>query len=138
MQFNSEKIKQTIKKWLKFLFNPRLILCLGIAWIITNGWCYVFLAIGTLLDITWMTAVGAAYGFFLWGLPTPEKIITVAIAIFLLKRLFPNDTKTLAVLLDMQKKIKAKIADIKAQRAEKKAIRRQIKEERKRQKSKNN
>ena len=78
-----------------------------------------------------MTAIGAAYGVFLWGLPTPEKIVTVAIAIFLLKRLFPGDTKTLAVLMDMQKKIKDKIAELKAKRAEKKARRKQEKAEKK-------
>lgn len=137
MEITKEKVKETTKKVLGFIFNPRLLLCLAIGWIITNGWCYVFLIVGTLLDIPWMTAIGTAYTVFLWGLPTPEKIVTVAIAIFLLKRLFPNDTKTLAVLLDMQKKIKEKIREVKAKRAEKKALRKQEKEEKIRQKSAN-
>ncbi len=137
MVFEKEKIKKAIEKWLKFLFNPRLILCLAIGWIITNGWCYAFIGVGTLFDISWMLYIGGAYLAFLWVLPTPEKIITVIIAIFLLKRLFPNDTKTLAVLLDMKKKIKDKIAEIKGKGAAKKELRKQQKEEKKRQKSTN-
>lgn len=129
MGITKEKIKEIIKKVLRFLFNPRLLLCLAIAWIITNGWSYIFLIVGTFFGINWMLVVGAAYLSFLWIPLTPEKLITVAIAIFLLKRLFPNDTKTLAVLQDMQKKIKEKIAEVKAKRAEKKAQRRQAKAE---------
>jgi len=136
MVFEKEKIKKTIEKWLKFLFNPRLLLCLGIAWFITNGWCYVFMALGELFHIDWLFGIGFAYFLFLW-MPTPEKIVTVAIAIFLLKLLFPNDQKTLAVLRDMQKSIKGKIAEVKAKRAEKKASKKIEKEEKKRQKSTN-
>ena len=137
MDVTKEKSKEIIKKALSFIFNPRLLLCLAIGWIITNGWCYVFVALGTLLDISWMLYIGGAYLAFLWTLPTPEKLITLAIAIFLLKRLFPNDTKTLTVLINMQKKIKNKIAELKAKRAEKKAQRNRQKEESARQKSAN-
>ena len=74
---------------------------------ITNGWSYVMLALGSLLGIKWMIAVSGAYIAFLY-LPSPEKIVTLAIAMFLLKRLFPNDEKTLGVLREMKDKIKAK------------------------------
>ena len=37
----------------------------------------------------------------------PEKIVTFAIAVFLMKRLFPNDVKTLGKLREMSAKIKA-------------------------------
>ncbi len=102
-----EKIRRLLKKALLFILNPKLILCLGFGWIITNGWSYVVLTIGTLLDIKWMVAVGGGYVAFLWFPMSPEKIVTVAIAIGLLRILFPNDTKTLGVLKQLNHKVKA-------------------------------
>lgn len=104
-----EKIRTKGKKVLQFLFNPRLLLCIAIGWMITNGWSYVLAGLGTLLDIKWMMYVGGAYIGLLWFPFTPEKIFTVAIAIFLLKVLFPGDTKTLAVLREMYESAKSKI-----------------------------
>lgn len=104
-----EKILAKVKKALHFLFNPHLLICFAIAWMITNGWSYVLAGVGTLLNIKWMMYVGAAYMGLLWFPFTPEKIFTVAIAIFLLKVLFPGDTKTLAVLRDMYDSAKSKI-----------------------------
>ena len=86
--------------------NPRLLLCFGLAWIITNGWSYILLAIGTWLQIGWMIAVSGAYLTFLWLPISPEKIVTVAIAMALLRFLFPNDQKTLGVLKNMYAKLK--------------------------------
>lgn len=111
-----EKVKQGAKKTLWFLFNPRLILCFGIAWIITNGWSYILMVIGTWLQIEWMMAVAGAYLAFLWLPISPEKLLTVAIAIVLLKWLFPNDTKTLAVLVAWRRKAKNAVAARKAKK----------------------
>ncbi len=102
-----EKIKRWIKTALQFCLNPRLLLCFGIAWLITNGWSYIMLSIGTALKINWMIAVSGAYMAALWIPFTPEKIITVIIAIALLRLFFPNDQKTLKklkVLKDNAKK----------------------------------
>ncbi len=109
-----EKIKHFLKKAILFITNPRLLLCLGIAWLITNGWSYILLGIGTYWKIEWMIAVASAYLAFLWLPVSPEKIATVAIAIALLKFLFPNDKKTLAVLKDMYAKAKSVIKKKKA------------------------
>ncbi len=106
MKFTKEKFKQYLKTVLQFLLNPRLLLCLGIAWIITNGWAYVCTTLGVMFEINWLATVSAAYLAALWVPFTPEKIITVIIAIFLLKLLFPNDKKTLQKLYDMKEKIK--------------------------------
>ena len=97
-----EKIKQLLKQAVYFILNPRLLLCFGIAWMITNGWSYVTLAVGTWLGIPWMIAVASAYLTILW-LPSPEKILTCAIAILLLRLLFPRDKHTLGVLQDMHR-----------------------------------
>lgn len=100
------RIFNTIKKWVMVVLNPRLLLCLFVAWMITNGWSYVFVALGTLLDITWMIVTGTAYMSLLWVPFTPEKILTVVIAIFLMRVIFPRDKKTVAVLKEELKKLK--------------------------------
>ncbi len=96
-----EWLKQLLLKAVKFILNPRLLLCFGIAWMITNGWSYIMLAVGTYFGIGWMIAVASAYLAILW-LPSPEKILTCAIAILLLRLLFPRDKHTLGVLQEMR------------------------------------
>lgn len=105
------KIKLFLKKAFLFLLNPRLLLCLSIAWMITNGWSYILFGIGTLFGIGWMTAVSGAYLAFLWFPFTPEKIILFAIAIALFRRLFPDDQNTLAVLRGWHEKAKAAVQE---------------------------
>ena len=61
-----------------------------------------------------MVAVAGAYLAFLWLPISPEKLVTVAISIVLLKTLFPRDEKTLAVLKDMHQKLKDKFNNRKA------------------------
>lgn len=117
-------LKNNIKKWLKiaveFCLNPRMLLCFGIGWMITNGWAYIATALGLWFGIEWLFGIGAAYLTALWIPFTPEKIITVIIAIFLLKKLFPNDKKTLERLHKMKEGIKAAAKKYKARRQEKK------------------
>lgn len=124
MDFSKENVKKKLKKFARFLLNPRLLLCLGIAWMITNGWSYILTALGTYFDITWMAVLGAAYAGLLWLPFTPEKLLTVIIAIFLLRLIFPNDKNTLAVLKEELEEAKTAviklIAKLKAKRKEKK------------------
>ena len=91
-------MKEKLKKILAFILNPRLLLCVAIAWLITNGWSYLMFGFGTYFQIEWMIALSGAYLAFLWLPISPEKIVTFGIAIALLRFLFPRDTKTLAVL----------------------------------------
>lgn len=108
-------MKEKLKKILWFFANPRLLLCVGLAWIITNGWSYILLGLGTIFEINWMIAVSSAYLAFLWFPFTPEKIVTFIIAIFLLKVLFPKDQKTLGILTDLYNKAKSAIKKRKKQ-----------------------
>lgn len=101
-------IKEKIKKIIQFIANPKLLICVGIAWIITNGWSYILLGIGTILKIKWMIAVASGYLAFLWLPISPEKLVTVALAIVLLRFWFPGDMKTLGVLKDLYTKLKIK------------------------------
>lgn len=96
------RLLRAMKTTVMLLMNPHYLLCYGIAWLITNGWAYVFTAAGSMFDIGWMLGVGSGYLALIWLPLTPEKLITLAIAILLLRRLFPNDQKTLAVLRRLQ------------------------------------
>lgn len=113
-----EKIKKWLKKAVMFLLNPRLLLCFGIAWLITNGWSYILFALGTYLKNSWLLGIAGGYLTFLWFPFSPEKIVTVAIAIGLLKWLFPKDEKTLGVLIEMREKVKAAIKKRKEKKQE--------------------
>ena len=104
-----DKLRANLKKTWQFLANPRLIICFMIGWLITNGWSYILFGIGTYLEIPWMIAVSGAYLAFLWLPISPEKLVTFAIAIALLRWLFPNDQKTLAVLKGWYAKAKSAI-----------------------------
>lgn len=87
------KLVDWFKRLIRYLLNPKFFLCFFIGWMITNGWCYVFIGVGSFLHIEWMRNVGLAYAALLWLPGTPEKIITFGIAILLRKILFPHDKK---------------------------------------------
>lgn len=116
-----EKLKHNLKKTWQFIANPRLLLCWLIAWIITNGWSYIMFGIGTYYEIEWMIAVSGAYLAFLWLPISPEKLVTIAIAIALLRWLFPGDQKTLAVMRGWYEKAKAAVRTRRERKAEEKA-----------------
>lgn len=118
------RIYKTAKKWLMVILNPRLLLCLFIAWMITNGWSYVFTVLGTWLDIPWMLITGTAYMGLLWVPFTPEKILTVIIALFLMRLIFPNDEKTIGVLKQELHKLKSAYIRQREKRQQKRRARR--------------
>ncbi len=102
---NNRTWKQTLRRWVQFFLNPRLLLCFGIAWIATNGWCYVFILLGAWLKLGWMATVGTAWAGILWLPGTPEKLVTLIIAMFLLRWLFPSDEKTLRLLREERQRL---------------------------------
>ena len=116
-----EKLKRNLKKALQFIANPRLIICWIAAWLITNGWSYIMFGLGTYFEISWMIAVSGAYLAFLWLPISPEKIVTCAIAIALLRWLFPGDQKTLAVLRGWYEKARSALNSRKERKAAEKA-----------------
>lgn len=115
-----EKIKSFFKKAIQFLLNPRLLLCFGIGWMITNGWSYVMFGLGTWLGNEWLIGISSAYLAFLWLPVSPEKLVTVTIAIWLMKLIFPNDEKTLGTLRQMLARIKKTVRRKKQEYQEKK------------------
>ena len=101
-----EGLREMARRWARFLLNPRLLLCLAIAWMITNGWSYVLFGLGMLMKIHWMRVVGGAYMSFLWLPFTPEKVVTVLLAIALMRLLYPRDRRTLGVLRRKLKRLR--------------------------------
>lgn len=99
-------LREMARRWARFLLNPRLLLCLVIAWMITNGWSYVMFGLGMLMKIHWMRVVGGAYMSFLWLPFTPEKLVTVVLAIGLMRLLYPRDRRTLGVLRRKLKRLR--------------------------------
>ena len=119
-KWTRERVRHICKKALQLIFNPRFLLCFGIGWMITNGWSYVMLTLGTWLHVPWMIAVASGYLALLWIPFTPEKLITTAIAIALLRWLFPKDEKTLGMLRTLHQSAKAKWHEYLARWREKK------------------
>lgn len=113
-------MRQKIQTVLRFVLNPRFLLCFGIAWLITNGWSYILLAIGTFFRISWMIALAGTYMALLWFPFTPEKLITLIIAIALLRHWFPHDEKTLGVFRDLLAKTRLQIKQRRANREQRK------------------
>ncbi len=101
-----EKWKRKLRSLLRALTNPHLLISLGIAWFITNGWSYVFFGVGLYLHIPWMYRIGAFWMSLLWIPGTPEKLVTFVIAIWLLKLLFPDDTRTLAMIRRKRRQVR--------------------------------
>ncbi len=108
MKISKLRMKRLFTVILHFFFNPHFLLCFGIAWFITNGWSYVGLALGTYFKWYWLIAVSSGYLALLWIPFTPEKIITLIIAIALLRLIFPHDKKTLAVLKRLKRRYSSK------------------------------
>ena len=89
------KWKKTLRLWLRLILNWRFLVCFGIGWIITNGWSYILFALGWLFQNEWMLGIASAYLAFLWLPISPEKVVTVAIALFLVRKLFPKHNREL-------------------------------------------
>jgi len=115
-----QKIKETAKTVLLFIVNPRLLFCFALAWLITNGWAYIVLGLGTYHEIEWMMAVAGAYLAFIWLPFTPEKILTLALSIGLLHLIFPHDEKTLGILKELYAKQKEKKREKREEKRKKK------------------
>ena len=104
----AQKRKQRRRRqWLKALTNPHLLISLGIAWFLTNGWAYCAAGIGWYLDIPLLLKIGSVWLGILWMPGTPEKLFTFAVAMGILRLLFPDDTRTLAMIRRKSRQLKA-------------------------------
>lgn len=95
MESEQQSLWKRIKGLLRLLLNWRFLMCFGIAWMITNGWSYVLFALGMITQNAWMLGISSAYLAFLWLPISPEKVVTCAIALVLVKFLFPKHQSAL-------------------------------------------
>lgn len=84
-----KKFKIYIKPFLHWKF----LIAFGLAWLITNGWCYVAFGFAVWLNISWLKSIAVGYMTFLYFPFTAEKLITIPLAIYFQMKLFPNDEK---------------------------------------------
>ena len=95
-----KKLFQKFYKRIKPFLTPKLIISFGVAWMITNGWAYILLGIGLNLNITWMKTIGGGYLALLWMPFTPEKLITIPIALFIHKIFFKEKISAAKITQD--------------------------------------
>ena len=101
-----KRIRGKMSAFWQVMQMPHLLICVGIAWMITNGWSYLALGMGMFFKWKWLSRIGAGYLAFLWLPFTPEKIITYFIAKWLHRKLYQGDEKTLKVLKRLMSKRK--------------------------------
>jgi hypothetical protein len=82
-----------IKNYLRPFLSWKFLLCFFLAWFVTNGWSYAFIIIGSACHIGWMRDVGIGWQAFLWLPFTPEKMVTIPLAMWFNAKLI-RDAKT--------------------------------------------
>lgn len=104
------KLKGKLYAFIRFLLDWRTAISFIIAWMITNGWCYIFIILGATYKITWMSVVGTTYMAFLWLPCTPEKLITIPLTIvikkFIFKRRMNMETSNIKIVEQTFKEIR--------------------------------
>ena len=133
-----EKLKKFFRwlwTYLKPFTNWRFLICFGLAWFITNGMWYPIAGMipAGVIPIPivphpfpwmplWLVNFARAYIVFLFLPFTPEKLVTIPIAIWLLTKLFKNHKKTRAQLDDLYAQAKSDWAKAKVKIAHFKPI----------------
>lgn len=82
-----------IYKYLSPFTSWKFTISFGTAWMITNGWAYI-LAFSPIPIWGWLRTAAITYVAFLYLPITPEKLVTIPMAIWLHVKLFRKDTKT--------------------------------------------
>lgn len=97
------------KEKLKPFLNWKFVVSFFFAWMFTNGWSYIALGIGIAFKVSWLITVASGYQTFLWLPCTPEKIVTIPLAICIHRLLFPRDFKNIEKLNRIFEKEKRKL-----------------------------
>ena len=98
-----------LKEKIKPFLNWKFVVSFFFAWMITNGWSYIALGIGVVFEVSWLITVAGGYQTFLWLPCTPEKIVTIPLAICIHRLLFPRDFKNIEKLNRIFEKEKRKL-----------------------------
>lgn len=88
-KFKDSKLYRYISPFTSIKFT----ISFGTAWMITNGWAYI-LAFSPIPVWGWLRTTALGYVAFLYLPFTPEKLVTIPLAMWLHVKLFKKDTKT--------------------------------------------
>lgn len=103
---DKKRISEKLKIFIKPFLNWKFLLSFGLSWVITNGWSFIFVLIGTMFNITWMITVG---GFWIGVGIIPDGVwilCSIPLAIVFQTKLFPHDEKLNQELLNMKQQAK--------------------------------
>lgn len=76
-----KRLLRSTWEWAKPYLTWKMVPCLLISWIITNGWAYIFVILGPILNAKWMTIAGSGWIAILWMPWTLEKpLVTIPLA----------------------------------------------------------
>ena len=105
--YKMKKVFKWLWTYLKPFTNIRFLISFGLAWMITNGLWYIFAFAPIKWLPSWLVWFSRSYIAFLYLPFTPEKLVTIPIAIWLLTKMFKNHPKTRAQLDDLYAQAKA-------------------------------
>ena len=74
---------------------------------ITNGWAWIGVFLFPYYPDNWFTITSVSWMAFLWAPFTPEKLVTVPMAIWIHTKIFKKDPKTRAMLDKMYAEAKS-------------------------------
>lgn len=84
-----------IKIYIKPFINWRFLVAYFIPFMLINGWAWIGFALMPVIGSNWYTIASTTWLGILWLPCTPEKLITIPMAIFIHTKLFgPKDPKT--------------------------------------------
>lgn len=96
-----QDLRQLFVTYIKPFLTWRILVCYLPFWFLATGWAWVFSAIGR----GWLRGAAITWLGILWLPICPEKVVTIPLAIWLHKKLFPNhSTAHLDKMLEEEKK----------------------------------
>lgn len=109
-----KKLWTKIKIYLKPFFNWRFLVSYFIPFMLINGWAWIGVFLMPVIGSNWFTIAATTWLGILWLPCTPEKLITIPLAIFIHTKIFgPKDPKTREDLEKMYSEAKADWQSIK-------------------------
>ena len=99
--------KKLVKKvwiYLRPFFDIRFLISYFIPFMFTNGWAWIGAAILPIIGANWFTIAATTWLGILWMPWTPEKIITIPIAIWIHTKLFKKNNEHLDRMYEEAKK----------------------------------
>lgn len=89
-----------IKTYISPFVDWRILIIYLPIWFLASGWTYVFIALGTHFQISWMLAAGSLWATILWLPITPEKLITIPLTLYIYVKLFGRGNEKLERMLN--------------------------------------